>query len=207
MTATRVLLGLLVLTLASAPALAGYTAGGTFVVKSGDDTLLDNGGAICRGLTGSGVGGGCLPFSRDERGAFIGVADGAAGREVAFQVCIDNNGDGVCGGPTQPDSTGEASCQDQIFFSHADGGKFFNPLGPLPTSSLRGCPKAFQGYVVLLCQGEHVDAAGPHTHRVTEGTIALAPFGSGYGDFCGGGFGGGTPAGFVNAAAKAYRVV
>lgn len=203
MTPLRALTGLLLAFAFTAPALAGYTAGGTFVVKSGGLTVVDNGGVVCDGLTGSGVGGGCLPFpilDPAASGAFIGVTDDAAGAHVAFQVCIDNNGDGVCGG-LQPDGV----CVDQIFFSHADGGAFFNPLGPLPTRTLDGCAGAFQGYVVLLCQGEHNDPqAGPHSHAVTQGTIAFAPDGSGYGDFCGGGgaAGGGSP-----AAAKAYTVV
>jgi hypothetical protein len=207
MTATRILLGLLLTTALAAPAFAGYTAGGTFVVKSDGQTIVDNGGAICQGLTGSGVGGGCLPFPladpTGQAGAFIGVRDDAAGASVAFQVCIDNNGDGICGGqplPTEP-------CRDQIFFSHSDGGRFFNALGPLPTTSLKGCPNAFQGYVVLLCQGEHNDReAGPHSHTLTTGTIKLMRDGSGYGDFCGGGFGG-SAGGFVNTAAKAYKVI
>ena len=200
----RVLLLCLTATLvAAAPALA-YTSGGTFVVKSNGLTLVDNGAVVCHGLTGNGVGGGCLPFPTPDptaEGGFVGVVDDAAGDQVAFQVCIDNNGDGVCGGPAT-----DPKCRDQIFFSHADDGRFFNPLGPLPTSTLRGCADAFQGYVVLLCQGVHDDpAAGPHTHRLTSGTIFAATQGSGYGDFCGGN-GGGTSGGFVDAAAKAYRV-
>ena len=92
--------------------------------------------------------------------------------------------------------------------SHDDQGKFFNPLGPLPTTTLAGCAKAFQGYVVLLCEGAHEVNGSAHTHSVTQGTIALYPFGAGYGDFCGGaGASGGTNEGFVDAVAKAYKVV
>lgn len=212
--------------LLAAPALAGYTSGGTFVVKTGAaGTVVDNGGVVCDGLTGSGVGGGCLPFPAETAdldgdgrgdGAFIRVRDDTAGDRVAFQVCIDNDGDGVCGG--QPfdvrlDSAGAGNislgpgeCRDQIFFSHADGGKFFNALGPLPTRSLETCPDAFQGYVVLLCEGVHEDARqGPHAHRLTTGSISFAPEGSGYGDFCGGGGANGA-SGFTNTAAKAYVV-
>lgn len=184
----------------TAPALAGYTSGGTFVVKTQFATIVDNGGVVCDGMNGDGVGGGCLHFpTTSERGSFIGVIDNIAVTNVAFQVCIDNNGDGICGGPQSAD------CPDQIFYSHADGGKFFNPLGPLPTKTL--CPQGFQGYVVLLCTGEHQDRTGPHTHALTQGQIFATDQGSGYGNFCGGG-GEGTPSGIEqNAVAKAYRVI
>jgi hypothetical protein len=203
-------IGLLTITLAlAATAVAGnYTTGGTFVVKSGDVTIVDNGGAICSGLSGGGIGGGCLPFpifqpGRDG-GAFVAVNDASAGQHVAFQVCIDNNGDGICGGQFLPNDP----CPDQIFFSHANGGVFHDPLGPLPTKPLAGCHNAFPGYVVLLCQGEHNDPiSGPHTHTLSSGQIYAATNGTGYGDFCGGN-GGGTPTGInTNTAAKAYRVV
>ena len=195
--------------LLAATALGGYTGGGTFVVKTDETgTLLDDGGVICEGTDGDGVGGGCLLFPAPgadgsaEPRVFIQVRDDTVGPRVAFQVCIDNNGDGICGGPqTNP------RCFDQIFFSHADGGKFFNPLGPLPTTFLPGCPGGFPGYVVLLCQGVHDDREqGPHQHRVTTGTIGFAIEGSGYGDFCGGGGQGGST-GNSPAVAKAYRVV
>jgi hypothetical protein len=193
---------------ASTALAGGYVGGGTFVVKSNGLTVVDNGGVVCQGMDGSGVGGGCLPFPEagadgTPPSAFVGVNDASAGNAVAFQVCIDNSGDGICGGPqTDP------ACRDQIFFSHSDGGVFHNPLGPLPTSAIRGCASAFPGYVVLLCQGEHNDArSGPHTHTLTTGTIFAAKDGTGYGDFCGGN-GGGTPVGgFGDFAAKAYRVV
>lgn len=181
------------------PALAGYTLGGTFVVKTQSGTLVDNGAVVCQGMNGDGVGGGCLPFPADGRLGFVGVVDDSAGSEVAFQVCIDNNGDGICGGPQS------AECPDQIFFSHADGGKFFNPLGPLPTKTL--CAQGHQGYVILLCTGEHQDETLPHTHSLTQGLIYPASNGSGYGNFCGGG-GTGTPTGIErDAVAKAYKVV
>ena len=204
----RTLSGLLLVTLlAASPALAGYVGGGTFVVKTQFGTIVDNGGVVCQGTNGDGVGGGCLPFpdaSSGREGGFVRVADGSAGHEVAFQVCIDNNGDGICGGPQT-----EGPCRDQIFFSHDDQGRFFNPLGPLPTSRLRECTQngGHNGYVVLLCQGAHEVNGSSHTHSLSSGSIGLADLGEGYGDFCGGGFGGGTPTGFVNAAAKAYQVI
>ena len=183
----------------------GYVSGGTFVIKTNGLTPVDNGGVVCQGMDGSGVGGGCLPFpvaGPGTPGGFVGVNDNNAGNAVAFQVCIDNNGDGICGGPQTNDR-----CRDQIFFSHADGGAFFNPLGPLPTGPREGCLNAFHGYIVLLCEGEHNDGKStPHTHTLTTGTIFAATQGSGYGNFCGGG-GAGTPAGDTNTAAKAYRVV
>ena len=203
----RTILGLALVTLlAASPAFAGYTAGGTFVVKTQFGTLLDNGGVVCEGTNGDGVGGGCLPFpdaSSGREGGFVRVMDDSAGHEVAFQVCIDNNGDGVCGGP----QAGER-CRDQIFFSHNDEGKFFNPLGPLPTSFREGCEHngGHNGYVVLLCQGAHEVGGASHTHSLSSGRIGLAGSGAGYGDFCGGGFGG-TAGGEVNAAAKAYTIV
>lgn len=203
-----IIIGLLAITLAAAPALADYTSGGTFVVKTPLGTLADNGGVVCDGANGDGIGGGCLAFPLPGAdgtvdAVFIGVRDNAADKAVAFQVCIDNNGDGICGGP----QTNER-CRDQIFFSHSDGGRFFNALGPLPPAFLRGCEDngGFPGYVVLLCTGVHDDAeTGPHEHTLTSGTIAFTPKGSGYGDFCGGGGEGGDN-GFREAAAKAYVV-
>ena len=220
----RTILLLSLVTALAAPSMVGaYTGGGTFVVKTQFGTLLDNGGVVCQGTNGDGIGGGCLEFpdvpTSDDGtlgGGFVQVADDSAGREVAFQVCIDNNGDGVCGGPqnavaidSPSGGLGGARCPDQIFFSHDDEGKFFNPLGPLPTSLLRGCEQngGFNGYVVLLCQGAHEVGGASHTHAVSSGSISLARDGSGYGTFCGGGFGGAAGGGFVNAAAKGYTIV
>lgn len=202
-----ILIGILATSFAAVPALAGYTAGGTFVVKSGELTIVDNGGVICKGMNGNGIGGGCLPFpvfpAGSQEGGFVGVLDNVAGSNVAFQVCIDNNGDGICGGNVVKTDR----CPDQIFFSHADGGKFFNALGPLPTHPLDGCTSAFNGYIVLLCEGAHNDPlSGPHTHQLSQGIIFAATSGSGFGNFCGGN-NGGTPTGIGNTAAKAYRVV
>lgn len=199
-------LALLTVLFTAAPAFGeGYVGGGTIVAKSSvTGTLVDDGAVVCQGTNGDGIGGGCLPFgatAADE--VYIGVRDDEADKAVAFQVCIDNNGDGICGGPQN-----DPRCFDQIFFSHADGGKFFNPLGPLPTSFLPDCGQgAFPGYVVLLCQGVHEDRqTGPHTHDVSRGVIAFTPGGSGYGDFCGGGGSGGA-SGKSDAVAKAYKVV
>jgi hypothetical protein len=206
MRAIRYSIALLLLTSLAASSLAGtYVAGGTFVVKAEVGTLLDNGGVVCEGTDGDGVGGGCLLFPSEGReGGFVGVLDDEAGTDVAFQVCIDNDGDGICGGPQPADGR----CFDQIFFSHDDEGRFFNPLGPLPTSFLEGCAGGFPGYVVLLCQGAHEAGGAAHTHTLTGGSIKLMGSGSGYGDFCGGANGGAAgPFGNNPAVAKAYRVV
>lgn len=208
MNALRTLmLALAATALVAAPALAGtYVGGGTFVVATPLGTVLDNGGVVCQGTNGDGIGGGCLLFPEATReGGFVAVKDQVAGLSVAFQVCIDNNGDGICGGPQGLGGR----CFDQIFFSHSDGGVFHNALGPLPTRFLEGCPGGFPGYVVLLCQGEHVERDGSaHSHALTRGSIQLASKGTGYGTFCGGS-GEGQPGSLGNnaAVAKAYKVV
>lgn len=201
MSPLRTTLGLSVVLLLAGSALSGYIGGGTFVARTQFGTLVDDGGVICQGSAGDGIGGGCLPFPTDGQEGFVGVLDDAAGKAVAFQVCIDNDGDGICGGPGRADGT----CADDISFSHTDDGRFFNALGPLPTSFLRGCRGGFPGYVVLLCAGAHEVEGSAHSHAVTQGKIALRPTGSGFGDFCGGGGSGGAAG--PNVAAKAYRVV
>lgn len=166
---------------------AQYIAGATAVVKEpGSAPILDQGGAICDD-TGPSLGGACITFGPYDS---VLVGDGAAGAAVAFQVCIDNNGDGVCGGPQGGGAAGR--CFDQIFFSHDDAGRFFNPLGPLPNSFLPGCGSGapFAGYVVFLCEGVHGGAGSdgsattPHTHGVTTGSVTGVHGGSGFGDFC-----------------------
>ena len=202
MSPLRAFLGLSIVLVFAGPAFSGYTAGGTFVVRTQFGSLVDDGGVVCQGSAGDGIGGGCLPFPTDGREGYVGVFDDSQGKEVAFQVCLDNNGDGVCGGPGRADGT----CGDEIFFSHSDDGRFFNPLGPLPTTFQRGCGDgAFPGYVVLLCTGAHEVDGSAHTHAVTQGRIELRPTGSGYGNFCGGGASNGAAG--PNVAAKAYTVV
>jgi hypothetical protein len=187
----------------------GYDGAGAIVVSSpaasplGGPTLVDNGAVVCDTATGRGVGGTCVPFGAGP--ASIVVHDeGVPDSELAFQVCIDNDGDGICGGAST-DPTGQ--CGDDVFFSHGGrndtgGGHFFNPLGPLPNTFRTGCPGGpWQGYVVILCAGVHStqDAAGgaeAHEHHATRGTVGFAAAGTGFGDFCGGTF-----------AAKAYRAV
>ena len=164
---------------------ASYTAGGTAVVKqAGQPRAADEGVMACSATTGQGIGGACISFGHKDS---ILVTDAVAGRDVAFQVCIDNNGDGRCVSPSF-----DRQCPDQIFFSHEDGGRFFNPLGPLPTSWKDGCPGGpFKGYVIFICNGVHEGAASgasepPHVHPASTGTAMLTGEGTGFGNFCGG---------------------
>lgn len=187
--------------IAGTPASANvYLGGGTVVFKrEGSAPDADKGVTVCHEDSGLGIGGGCLPFPPGQDGAvavsgLLGDGLNIESPNVAFQVCIDNNGDGKCvsGGPDTPEP-----CSDDVFFSHNDKGDFFNPLGPLPTSLKDGCnpETGWKGYVVFICEGVHVVRdAGPnapgvaHAHPTTIGTIHLAQtgFGAGLGDFCGG---------------------
>lgn len=182
---------------------AGYVAGTTFVVQSntagnvlGTQTPLDNGALVCRQSTGSGIGGACLRWGSLGPGEeFVRVLDESAGPNVAFQVCIDNDGDQICGGDSL-----QNPCRDDIFFSHDDQGNFFNPLGPLPQEFAQGCPGGFPGWLVFLCQGTHeTNQSQPHQHPVTAGSISATTDGAGYGTFCGGG-----PLGDETADPKPY---
>ena len=173
---------------------ASYTGAGITVVKEapGAEPTIDNGGVVCDASTGDGVGGACVDF-----GGGVSVVDGLGGEEVAFQVCIDNNGDGICAGGGRDGAVNP--CGDLQFFSHSDDGRFFNPLGPLPSSFKTGCPGgAWNGYIVFLCEGVHNDGHALHVHPATSGTVTTATTGEGFGDFCGGG---------VDAAPKRYEVV
>jgi len=157
-----------------------YVGGGTLVVKGeGQSPVVDQGNVVCNKSSPTpSVGGGCVAFGPWNS---VLVTDGSSGTRVAFQVCIDNNGDSLCGGGQ--DGTFDP-CADQIFFSHDDHGTFYNPLGPLPTSFKAGCPGGpWAGYVVFLCAGVH-NAGTAHQHAVTAGTITGVMGGSGFGDFC-----------------------
>lgn len=176
----------IVLSVVAAPRIVGaqsaerYVAGGTVVVKdSSAPPRVDSGVVVCSHGSQAGVGGACVPFGAATDS--ILVQDDVSGTAMAFQVCIDNDGDGVC---TSPDFK---PCGDDVFFSHGDG-KFFNPLGPLPTSFRGGCAGgSFPGYVVFLCEGVHADAAsGAHVHPATTGSVTGTRGGTGFGDFCGG---------------------
>jgi hypothetical protein len=199
------ILGTILLT-AQAPALppatSQYVAGGTLVAKQGFFTVVDQGVLVCDSLTQTGVGGGCVSWASAPGADALDVTD-VTGNPVAYQVCIDNDGDFLCGGSQDP------NCPDQIFFSHADNDVFFNPLGPLPASFLPGCPGGFPGWVVFLCTGAHQEfdaatgaAEDPHAHAAFAGTLTPTVNGSGFGDFCGGGPGSADPIGnsrFVKA--------
>ena len=176
---------------------SAYVAGGTAVVRSDGEALADNGALVCSTSMGVGVGGGCIRWAAAAGLTSVLVTDRAAGDVVAYQVCIDNNGDSICGGIQDP------RCPDQQFFSHADGGAFFNPLGPLPTAFLPGCAGGFPGWVVFLCTGAHEDSSGSHSHAATTGSVLAWPKGTGYGNFCGAN-GEGTAA--EPTVAKAYVV-
>lgn len=179
------------------PFLGTYAAGGTAVVKSDGTTFADAGALTCSASTGAGVGGACISWA-NAAGMDSVLVNDATGSNVAYQVCVDNDGDGTCSAISL---TG--ACNDRIFFSHADGGVFFNPLGPLPTSFDAGCPGGFPGWLVFLCTGVHSDAAaGPHQHAATVGAVGPVTGGTGYGDFCSGA----DPANGSGAGVKAYVV-
>lgn len=152
-----------------------YTAGATFVARTGS-TLFDNGFVACHGNAGEG--GACVPWGA---GDSILVVDDSLGEDVAFQACVDNDGDRIC---SQGASLVLPGCEDDIYFSHSDGGVFHNPVGPMRTSFRAGCPGGFPGYVVFLCSGVHQDLSGPHVHQVTTGMMEIASGGEGSGNFC-----------------------
>lgn len=174
---TRLFIGVLALSaLTVGPAPADDYVAGTTVVARGGTTLVDLGLVECNTGVPS-VGGACIPWSGG--GSAIEVVDDQNGRDVAFQACVDNDGNSFCGGvPTI------AGCDDDIAFSHFDNGTFSNPLAA-PTGFRSGCPGGFPGWVVFLCQGAHAVGA-PHTHEVTTGTITSAASGGPSGEFCGG---------------------
>jgi len=176
---TRLLLGALtisILTVGPAPA-DTYVAGTTFVARGADITVADFGVVECNAMPAPSTGGACIPWSGG--GGGVRVVDAVNGTNVAFQACVDNDGNSLCGGvPTV------AGCDDDIVFSHHDNGTFSNPLAA-PTSFRAGCPGGFRGWVVFLCQGTHATTA-PHTHEVTTGTVTAAGSGGPSGEFCGG---------------------
>lgn len=184
-----------------APGAGTYVGAGSVVVSENTGsglppTLLDNGAVVCHDANGdgspeSGEGGLCIPFA-DLNGDGILVKDESLGLRVAFQVCIDNNGDGVCGGNGQEGFS--EPCGDAIFFSHESRTNgFHNPLWVPLQGFNPGCDVGqFPGYIVIVCAGAHQT----HSHQVTQGTITSVPSGTGFGDFCG-----------APTAAKAYTIV
>jgi hypothetical protein len=161
---------------------ARYDGSGTQVVRVAGVTLVDEGSVTCSASTGAGTGGSCLRFNpaTPDPAVFVTDDDPAIGTFVAFQVCVDNNGDGFCTSPAE-----SGPCPDDIVFSHADGGAFFNPLS-VRAGFRPGCPGGpYPGYVVFLCAGTHVDGSA-HQHRATTGSSRLVTAMSGTGNFCGG---------------------
>ncbi|HVF06310.1 MAG TPA: hypothetical protein VNA20_15820 [Frankiaceae bacterium] len=161
---------------------ARYVSGGTAASRENGTTRVDEGTVVCNNGNNEGVGGFCTSFGG---GNAMAVFDAVSGTDVAYQVCIDNNADGFC---TSPDP--DWSCPDYIAFSHDDDGAFYNPVGPLPTGFSPGCggSRAWQGYVVFLCEGSHVDGITPHVHPATTGTGRVTTGGEGTGTFCGGSY-------------------
>ena len=157
---------------------ARYVAGGTAVVREDGQPTADEGSVVCNNGNNEGVGGFCTSFGG---GDAMAVFDAAAQSDVAFQVCVDNDGDGFC---TTPDT---GPCADVVAFSHDDSGAFYNPVGPLPTGFSPGCGAgAWNGYVVFLCQGTHISGGVGHVHPATTGTGRVTSGGEGLGTFCGG---------------------
>ncbi|HWL35159.1 MAG TPA: hypothetical protein VNQ77_03100 [Frankiaceae bacterium] len=157
---------------------ASYVSGGTAAARANGQTVVDEGTVVCDDGNGVGVGGFCLGFGG---GDAVQVADATAGENVAFQVCVDNSGDGVC---TSPDF---GACADVVVFSHDDDGSFYNPVGPVPTGFAPGCAGGpWRGYVVFLCDGAHLAGADGHSHPATSGTGGVVSGGEGQGTFCGG---------------------
>lgn len=162
-----------------------FVAAGTVVAKqTGSAPDLDRGVVVCDPAAGRGIGGVCIPFAGGRNA--IGVLDALASGEVAFQACIDNSGDGAC---TVDNRTTINPCTDDIFYSHDDQGRFFNPLGPLPAGFWQGCAgqenfHGFPGYVVFICDGVHLNQGEAHSHSATSGTVELVAGGTGYGTFC-----------------------
>ncbi len=158
---------------------AQYEGNGASVVRVAGVTLVDSGQMTCSISTGNGTGGSCLRFDPLVPAPAILVQDSANGTNQAFQVCLDNNGDSFCTSPEQ------GPCADDIVFSHADGGAFFNPL-TVPPMFRPGCPGGpFPGYIIFTCAGQHVDGTA-HSHSATNGSATLVSGGTGSGNFCGG---------------------
>jgi hypothetical protein len=161
---------------------ARYEGSGTTVVRVAGVTLVDEGSMSCSATTGAGSGGSCLRFDPTNPAPAVSIndADPTIGTHVAFQACVDNNGDGFCTSPPE-----DGPCPDDIVFSHSDGGGFSNPL-TVQKGFRPGCPGGpYPGYIVFICAGTHVDGSA-HTHRATNGLALLVTGGGPSGNFCGG---------------------
>lgn len=206
-----ILVGLIATTLSSPgnalpPNSGSYLGPGTIVlgVNGGDDAtgagqliLADNGAVTCTntdftGGAASGLGGVCIPFGQ-LGGDSVYVQDDTHGTNLAFQVCVDNNGDGICTGNSESFLNLNGCANDMIVFSHeSSSGVFHNPLWIPPyfettwNSCNPGFTLAFAGYIVILCAG--VDSSPVvHQHEVDQGRVfGVTTGGGGHGTFCGG---------------------
>lgn len=159
-----------------------YTGGATFVARDGTGgTIADAGGVVCDGSGGgNSVGGACIPWSAG--GTAISVVDDepSIGTDVAFQVCVDHDGNRQCGG-----SPTVGGCDDALVFSHFDDGTFSNPLAVPSPGFKSGCPGGFPGWVVFICEGAHNVGVDAHEHAATSGTItSVSTTGGASGQFC-----------------------
>lgn len=195
-----------------------YEGPGVVVADRGGFSFVDNGAVVCEDTTGDGVpdrgqGGVCIPFDQLPGGPLtddvpaVEVVDDQVGKDVTFQVCVDNNGDNRCGFTVEEGTfqvrkaVGQKpECFDDIRFSHDSDGSNLNPL-PVPSSFQDGCASegGFPGVIVIVCSGAHDGHGGAHSHPATNGTISTTLTAGpvyGSGDFCGG-----------IGAEKAYTVV
>lgn len=199
------------------PWAASYAGPGSIVASfdlggpntEGSATFVDNGAIVCEDVDGDGIyekgrGGTCISFAQFHATGMdsILVEDALAYRDVAFQVCVDANGDGVCGDGffNDPFATG---CRDIIYFSHSSfTGGYSNPMY-MPywaEQHFYNCGYGgFPGYIVILCAGAHQTQGDPtgHTHEVTFGQTYL-DWGGAWpsGDYCG-----------APTAVKAYQLI
>ncbi len=162
----------------------GPTGGGQLI-------LADKGAVVCTDAgfgagTAAGEGGVCIPFDELD-GDSVLVVDDMVGTAVAFQVCVDMDGDSACTGGIA--NLAPPGCEDHIVFSHRSRGNMnINPLWIPPDfrSTYELCGSSgFPGYVVMICAG--VDSTpSPHAHTATSGAVTgTITGGSPSGDFCG----------------------
>lgn len=186
-----------------------YEGPGVVVLDAQRATLADNGAVVCEdtdddGVPDRGNGGVCIPFAELPDAASgaspaVSVVDDEVGDDVAFQVCVDNDGDGVCTFGLKETPVGTPTeCFDEIRFSHGDGFNV-NPLAVPEGFAFPGCANngGFPGLVVAICAGAHESASeGTHTHEATAGTVTTTTTMDGsQGDYCG-----------ARSSAKAYVV-
>jgi hypothetical protein len=218
--------------LAGLTKVGAYEGAGVIVTNAGGNglaaTILDNGAVVCDGVPdGNGVyhghGGACIPFGTlgmtttiigyDTNGdpiygdvpndSIYVHDDSVADDKIAFQVCIDNDGDGICGGSggSAGDPGAGRECGDIIVFSHSTfGGANYNPLwvGGMESHWQSCGGQGFPGYIVITCAGAHINAGdnSSHAHQATTGSVSgVLTGGTPSGDFCG-----------APTAAKAYIV-